>query len=160
MKLTDITGTRENEPFRVKGYEYEYKIIADPARNQILLTSGGRPAVTPGGTIWTLASPTIALRIIAGAPDNIIRLPNLTQKERNQLAGFYMLGFKWLARDADGIVCAFVDKPWKGARVWITDPLRCLMLNFTGAEDMITVCRLVSWKDEEPLNIALAIEEA
>ena len=152
MKMTDITGTRENEPFRVKGYEYEYKIIADPADNQILLMSGGGQ--------WTPAPSHITLRIIAGAPDNIIRLPNLTQKERNQLAGFYMLGFKWLTRDADGIVCAFVDKPWKGARVWITDPLRCLMLNFTGAEDMLTVCRLVSWKDEEPLNIALAIEEA
>ena len=158
MKLTDITGTRENEPFKMKGCAYEYKIIADPARNQLLVTSGD--GLTPGGTIWTPASPTIALRIIAGAPDNIIRLPNLTQKERAQLAGFYMLGFKWLARDADGIVCAFVDKPRKCPRVWITDPLRCLILNFTGAEDMITVCRLVSWEDEEPLNIALAIEEA
>lgn len=152
MKLTDITGTRENEPFKMKGYMCEYKIIADPADNQILLTSGGGQ--------WTPAAPHIALRIIAEAPDNIIRLPNLTQKERDQLAGFYMLGFKWLARDADGVVCAFVDKPRKGQRVWITDPLRCLMLTFTGAEDMITVCRLVSWEDKEPLNIALAIEEA
>ena len=151
MKMTDITGTRENEPFKVKGYVCEYKIIADPADNQILLMFGGGQ--------WILAPSTIALRLIAGAPDNIIRLPNLTRKERNQLVGLCMLGFKWLVRDADGIVCAFVDKPWKGARVWVTDPLRYLSLNFMGAEDMLTVCRLVSWKDEEPLNIALTIEE-
>ena len=152
MKMTDITGTRENEPFKMKGYVCEYKIIADPADNQILLVSGGGQ--------WTPASPIMALRIIAEAPDNIIRLPNLTQKERTQLAGFYILGFKWLARDAEGLVCAFVDKPWKGARVWINDPLRFLQLNFTGAEDMLTVCRLVSWDNEEPLTLALAIGEA
>lgn len=151
MRMTDITGTRENEPFKVKGCAYEYKIIADPADNQILLMLGEGH--------WTSAPSRVTLQIIAGAPDNIIRLPNLTHKERNQLAGFYILGFKWLARDAEGLVCAFVDKPTKGQRVWINDPLRFLQLNFTGAEDMLTVCRLVSWKDEEPLNIALAIEE-
>ena len=159
MRMTDITGTRENEPFKVKGCAYEYKIIADPARNQLLVTSGD--GLTPGGTIWTPASPTIALRIIAGAPDNIIRLPNLTHKEKDQLAGFYMLGFKWLVRDADGMVCAFVDKPRKGmGGSWITNPLSCLMLSLKSIEDMITVCRLVSWDNEEPLNIALAIGEA
>lgn len=151
MKLTEITRTLENEPFKVKGYMCEYKIIADPADKQVLVMSGGG--------IWTAAASHIVLSIITGAPDNIIRLPNLTQKEADQLKGLYLLGFRWLARDADGIVCAFVDKPWKGARVWVTDPLRCLMLNFTGAEDMITVCRLVSWDDKEPFNIALAIEE-
>ena len=72
-----------------------------------------------------------------------------------------MLGFKWLARDADGIVCAFIDKPRKGmGGSWITDPLRCLMLNVAGIEDMIPICRLVSRDDKEPLDIALAIEEA
>lgn len=152
MKLTDITGTRENEPFKVKDYVCDYKIIADPSDNQILLMSGGG--------IWTRAASHIVLSIITGAPDNIIRLPNLTQKEVDQLKGFYLIGFRWLARDADGMVCAFIDKPRKATRAWITDPLRCLMLTFTGEEDKITVCRLVSWEDKEPLDLALTIEEA
>ena len=61
----------------------------------------------------------------------------------------------WLARDKDGLLCAYSHKPSKGKKVWIENPE-------DNSIDIDNVCVIpedwfpeVKWDDEEPRELVL-----
>ena len=93
--------------------------------------------------------------VIFNAPANIIHLPPpLTDEQREQLKALYTLGGRWLAKDSDMAVNAFVDKPVKYERLWVGDEYFAVCAT-------LIVCSLFSWSDSEPYDIgkALGVEE-
>ena len=55
-------------------------------------------------------------------------------------------GFKYIARDHDGDLYAFIEKPEKRKEVWISFDIHRL-INKTELD-------FIKWEDEEPYNIA------
>ena len=71
--------------------------------------------------------------------------PELTQEEHAAAADLYDRGFEWLARDKDGKLYAYRDKPKRDGAYWDTPVTR--------AERIDEGFDFVSFEDEEPWSI-------
>ena len=105
---------------------------------------------------WREAEGTMLCSVIAGSPDNIVRLPPpLTDEQREQLKAIWTLGGRWLVKDdyKDKVVFVFADKPYKkDGGYWLSD----VSVRFLASQKPC-VCKLVSWSDPEPYDIAKAL---
>ena len=102
--------------------------------------------------IYVNADLDILYDIICKAPANIIHLPPpLTDEQREQLRAIWTLGGKWIAKDIDGTLYAYIQKPEKGNCVWLTGG-KCFYIL-----DSLHVASLVSWSDPEPYDIGKAM---
>jgi hypothetical protein len=70
----------------------------------------------------------------------------LTEREIEILKALQTLGHEWLARDLNGELFAFGDKPKKMTRVWITEFNRAAYID----KHLFT---FIKWEDEEPTKI-------
>ena len=77
--------------------------------------------------------------------------PELTEEEREVLSGLYDRDFEYMARDADGKLYAFRDKPEKEGAYWNS---------FTNkAEPIDEGFDFVAYDDEKPWSIAYLLLE-
>lgn len=83
----------------------------------------------------------------------------LTDKQVEIFKALNLLGFRYIAKDADGAVYAFTECPGKGLEAWGGNgEYFSVKVLRSGVFDAIS--SLVSWSDTEPLNIAEALEQA
>lgn len=65
--------------------------------------------------------------------------------------------FKWIAKDSDGCVYMYADKPLKEERCWEREyGVRCNMVSTIFNDDIF---KWLSWEDKEPCYIPYLIEE-
>lgn len=83
----------------------------------------------------------------------------LTDKQVEIFKALNLLGFRYIAKDADGAVYAFTERPGKGLEAWGGNgEYFSVKVLRSGVFDAIS--SLVSWSDTEPLCIAEALEQA
>lgn len=89
----------------------------------------------------------------------------LTDKQVEIFKALNLLGFRYIAKDSDGAVYAFTERPGKGLEAWGGNGeyfnLKSKYLRagvFAGVFDVIS--SLVNWSDDKPLCIAEALEQA
>ena len=87
----------------------------------------------------------------------------LTDKQVEIFKALNLLGFRYIAKDADGKVYAFTECPRKGLEMWGESggyfDLN-LKSKYIRAGVFDAISSLVSWSDTEPLNIAEVLEQA
>lgn len=72
----------------------------------------------------------------------------LIDKEIEILKALKVLGYEWLARDENGELYAYYDKPTKDHNyIFWMDDYHCFLTNGD------TLFNFVKWADEEPTNI-------
>lgn len=93
---------------------------------------------------------------IVNHPEKIIRKQQLTEEQLYAMEAVYcVLGMKWLAMDICGEAFFHVNRPTKQYREWTSD------LKTFGERRLVKarLAHLVSWKDEEPLDIAQVLRD-
>lgn len=83
----------------------------------------------------------------------------LTDKQVEIFKALNLLGFRYIAQDSNTTILAYAQRPLKGPIVWNSGE-RSLCFNDFKDEVIGIVSPLVSWSDEEPLNIVEALEQA
>ena len=145
MLLSEMFGVERDTNFMVEGLVSVYKIGADEQGIERIerVDEGARKSeVVYGPSAW---------RVINAAPSGIIRLPpSLTDEQREQLKAIWTLGGRWLAKDSDMAVIAFVDKPVKHELQWTGNKYFAVCAT-------LIVSSLVSWSDPEPYDIGKAL---
>ena len=83
----------------------------------------------------------------------------LTDKQVEILKALDLLGFRYIAQDSNTTMLAYAERPLKGPIVWNSGE-RSLCFNDFKDEVIGIVSPLVSWSDEEPLNIVEVLQQA
>lgn len=145
MRLETILNVLENEEFQVKGYTGRFKVGISKVT--------GRSTLYRLNGLWIAIDPVDVLKIIDGAPDNIIYLSKvLLDEDRELLNACITLGYKYLTKDLDGEVYASKDRPIKSKYVWSDGG------KFIRMRPEYSICNLVSSDDEIPMNILDKLE--
>lgn len=84
----------------------------------------------------------------------------LTDKQVEIFNALNLLGFRYIAEDASGKVDAYTHQPSKCGGIWAYTAGECVRTQFLREEVFDAISSLVEWSDTEPLNIALALEQA
>lgn len=100
---------------------------------------------------------TSKLTSLINHPERILRKPRLTQEQVKQLGALVVFDRPWIAKDKDGSVFAFKNKPGRNENkaMWIIDRLygdAWLLPEDSALAD------LVSWSDPEPLDIVATLK--
>lgn len=86
----------------------------------------------------------------------------LTDKQVAIFKALDLIGFRYIAKDSDGAVYAFTERPRKGFEAWGRNGeyfnLKSKYIR-GGVFDAIAISSLVDWSDTEPLCIAEALEQ-
>nr|DAE06818.1 MAG TPA: hypothetical protein [Siphoviridae sp. ctXBp18] len=83
----------------------------------------------------------------------------LTGKQVEIFKALNLLGFRYIAKDSDGAVYAFTERPGKGLEAWGGNG-EYFSVKVLRSEVSAAISALVNWSDEEPLCIAEALEQA
>lgn len=83
----------------------------------------------------------------------------LTDKQVEIFKALNLLGFRYIAKDADGAVYAFTERPGKGLEAWGGNG-EYFSVKVLRSEVSAAISALVNWNDDEPLCIAEALEQA
>lgn len=75
----------------------------------------------------------------------------LTDKQRKILEALNLLGFRYIAKDYSGVVCAYSECPEKREDIWTAGKYFDVQ-NFS-EDAYAAISSMVEWSDEEPLNI-------
>ena len=150
MLLSEMFGVERDTEFGVEGYSVTFKIATFLEKYEYLMYRWSAKLD------WREAEGTMLCNVIAGSPDNIVRLPPpLTDEQREQLKAIWTLGGRWLAKDMPGDTFAFGYKPVKDME-WVS----WIMSNDDKDENLFSVyrdldvCSLVSWSDAKPYDIS------
>ena len=81
----------------------------------------------------------------------------LTDKQVEIFKALDLLGYKYIAQDKNKDIATYFSEPYKGRKSWEAGAFR-LEIHSANAREVISP--LVEWSDEEPLNIAEALEQA
>lgn len=84
----------------------------------------------------------------------------LTDKQVEIFKALDLLGFRYIAKDADGKVDAYTHQPSKCGGIWAYTAGECVRTQFLREEVFDAISSLVNWSDDEPLCIAEALEQA
>lgn len=83
----------------------------------------------------------------------------LTDKQVEIFKALNLLGFRYIAKDSDGAVYAFTERPGKGLEAWGGNG-EYFSVKVLRSEVSAAISALVNWNDTEPLCIAEALEQA
>lgn len=84
----------------------------------------------------------------------------LTDKQVEIFKALNLLGFRYIAKDADGMVYIYTNFPKKDNGVWIYMQGGCVKTEHLSTQAAAAISQLVDWSDREPLCIAEALEQA
>lgn len=136
-EIFKMLGVEPNEVFKIKEdvENYQYRITED------------LNVETLEGNNWVGCS-YIIRHILVGLV-TIVKIPKITEEE--QLAINYALacGHHWLAKDSDGTIYAYTEKPQKESISGVWD-------NNDNGNSMVKIglpISFLSWEDEEPYYI-------
>ena len=83
----------------------------------------------------------------------------LTDKQVEIFKALNLLGFRYIAKDSDGAVYAFTERPGKSPEAWGGNG-EYFNIKVLRSEVSAAVSPLVEWNDTEPLCVAEALEQA
>ena len=102
----------------------------------------------------TVDEPTVRGTII-GDMTNKSNEPKITDEQRTVLAGLSLLGYRYLACDANGDMFVYNLLPIKKSRSWRFDKLETdrnsYIISINSMSDILD--NLCSWEDEKPISI-------
>ena len=135
IDLCKLFGVEEGEEFKIYGYEAIYFI-----QNGYLYFIGD------------YGEQKSYLNINEVVGKNIIKLPKKKNFSRETLNFFEFIDkeYKWIAKDKDGEVCIYIDKPKKEDKCWNCNPYYFFKPLDTIKESLFTE---IQWEDEEPVYI-------
>ena len=108
---------------------------------------------------WDPASDSTLLRLIMNTPETLVRSHRaLSSLECKQLQALLDLNLQYIAKDSDGFTCAYVSKPNKDNHEWFPAQEDDAATDVFPIPGSCIVSRLCRWADDEPLNIATALE--
>lgn len=86
----------------------------------------------------------------------------LTDKQVEIFKALNLLGFRYIAQDSNDAMYIYTDRPRKGSKAWLYDGncFEYFNIKVLRSEVFDAISSLVDWSDREPLNIALALEQA
>lgn len=84
----------------------------------------------------------------------------LTDKQVEIFKALNLLGFRYIAKDANGMVYIYTNSPKKGNGMWIYMQGGCVKTEHLSTQAAAAISQLVDWSDTEPLCIAEALEQA
>lgn len=133
-QIFKVLGLKPGEEFHIKGCDCTYYF--DDKLN--LYVCGD-----------LLFEHSTAYRIIRGKSE-IIKIPKFTKKDKIFLRYVIICGFNYIAKNKNGEIYMFKDKPVKCSDVWRSGVLYLrLCYDFS----------FISWDDDEPFNIEEWIRE-
>ena len=145
MLLSEMFGVERDTGFGVKGYESLFKVTLNVWGEERLMFK------FPCVSAWEPVPHGMLCSVIFAAPSGIIHLPPpLTDEQREQLKALWTLGGRWIAKDSDMAVTAFVDKPVKHELQWTGNEYFAVCAT-------LIVSSLISWSDPEPYDIGKAL---
>lgn len=77
----------------------------------------------------------------------------LTAEQCEVLKAMLLLGFKYIAKDADGMIYMYTACPQKRYKMWTSAAREYVTTMHLSAQAVTPISPLVEWGDEEPLNI-------
>lgn len=94
-------------------------------------------------------------------PERIIRKPRLTEEQIAQLKALMAFTMKWMAKDMLDHVYAYNFKPQKSREEWVLpdDLIGHGTSDYMELPHRCAVFDLVSWFDDEPLDIAQCLRD-
>ena len=135
-KVFDLLGVEPNEEFKIKDLDGTY-MIDDKFRvrqNEIVFS---------GYTVKTCIADFL------DGTFEIIKLPQLTEADKNAVRYLRDGGMKYVVRDDDGFLYGFKTKPYKIESCWIVDDDD----DDVALEVFDNLFQFVQWTDEEPFCI-------
>ena len=76
----------------------------------------------------------------------------LTAKQHEVLKAMHLLGFKYIAKDANGKTYIYTSRPVKGGIAWLYTEGESAGVRYLNPQ-AVAISPLVEWEDKEPLNI-------
>ena len=139
IDLCKLLGVEEGEEFKLENTNYDDRVIFK-IEDDVLFNGFSGEGLTKS---------LITLNDISKV--TVIKLPKKKQFTDNELCILRNIDkkYKWIARDEDGNVCIFIEKPLKKETVW----------DFVRGTDYIEfhcynhLFQSILWEDEEPIYI-------
>ena len=138
IDLCKLLGVEEGEEFKIEGcnFEYRYRVYKNRIQN-----------FDVGLKIWDYSS----LSVNALVTSEIIKIPKKKQFTDDELCILRNINkeYKWIARDNNGSVCIFSEKPYREDDAW-GNVIRTPYNDFNCYNHLFDQ---VLWEDEEPVYI-------
>lgn len=176
VKITDFTGTIVGTKLEDNSIKYHVKIDrgriytwvfqnalehmdsdADNFKQTITIETErktGETIIRISNPKFTTDEPTVRGTII-GDMTNKSNEPKITDEQRTVLEGLYLLGYRYLACDANGDMFVYNLLPIKKSRSWRFDKLETdrnsYIICINSMSDILN--NLCSWEDEKPISI-------
>lgn len=83
---------------------------------------------------------------------------SLTAEQREVLKAMLLLGFKYIAKDANGKTYIYTSRPIKGNVGWSYTGAEFISVTQLSGQAITAISPLVEWEDKEPLNIKEALK--
>ena len=145
IDLCKIFGVEEGEKFKIDGYEDIY-FIENGYLYFIDIDSTERVCY---------------LQINDVAEKNIIKLPKKKQFSQDTLNFFKCIDkkYKWIAKDKNGDIFGFEEKPKKDKHVWLCEEYDYCLDNTCCIDGLNqSLFNEILWEDEEPIFIDEYVE--
>nr|DAG51904.1 MAG TPA: GTP CYCLOHYDROLASE I FEEDBACK REGULATORY/beta structure, beta sheet, PROTEIN.6A [Caudoviricetes sp.] len=84
----------------------------------------------------------------------------LTDKQVEIFKALNLLGFKYIAKDANGRTYIYTSRPIKDSIAWFYTEGECVTTTHLSTQASTAISLLFEWEDKEPLCIAEALEQA
>lgn len=135
-KVFDLLGVELNEEFKIKGFNGDYLI---DGKLKVMHRNSRMDN-------WRMSLYTI-VDFLEGKV-KIIKLPALTEADKNAVRYLRDGGMKYVARDGNGLLYAYESKPLKTGCGW-----RLENENIAPCRVFKNLFQFVKWEDEEPFCI-------
>ena len=108
-KVLEVLGVKQGEVFRIEGSDE--KLIIDDKLKVKKIDEHGKEHEAK-----------IKLEDLLTEEKELIKITELTEKEKKLAEGLMIAGYKFIARDMDGDLHAFMYKPYRMNGTWVTGP--------------------------------------
>ena len=143
-EVARLLGVELGEDFKVEGVDYGIHRFTD-ADLQKMGEYG----------VWVCGQYGTFMRLIKGE-NKVIKILEATEEQKEILKALYVMGFRWVAKDANGQIYVYENKPAKKSLTW--DIAFGNLANTNVIKTLAELSNLVKWEDDEPLEIAREME--
>ena len=135
-EIFKFLNVEPDEIFKVIGHKKYFRI-----NENLKLFYNSKPDETD--KLWTITGPYFSIADLIINPNIIHKIKKLTKEDEIVINYAKLLGFNWIAKDANGQVYAYEEKPIKLTKIWDEESCHNLKSNIS----------ILSWEDEEPYYI-------
>ena len=136
-KIFDILGVEPDEEFKVSDNNFKYSFDHKLGLEFY------------NGSEWHKVENADMYRQIMNGYSHIIKIPKPTEEDKIVIAYAKLCGCKYIAKDSDGSIYAYKDRPDKGETCWhqVNHDAQFATV------ELICDISFLSWEDEEPYYI-------